>query len=99
MTSLYSRGVGIISWIVLGAIVGWAANLVVGGRDRRPQGCLISILVGVAGAFLGGYLYQLVTGHPTDVTFSFHSFGVSLIGAIILLLLVRLFTGTGRRPE
>jgi uncharacterized membrane protein YeaQ/YmgE (transglycosylase-associated protein family) len=89
--------VGIISWIVLGAIVGWAANLVVGGRDRRPQGCLVSILVGVAGAFLGGYLYQLVTGRSTDLTFSFQSFGIALIGAIVLLAVLRLITGSGRQ--
>jgi uncharacterized membrane protein YeaQ/YmgE (transglycosylase-associated protein family) len=89
--------VGLIGWIVLGVIVGWAANLVVGGRDRRPQGCIVSVLVGVAGAFLGGYIYQFVTGHPRDIGFNFTSFGIALIGAILLLAVLRLFQGGSRR--
>ncbi|AHH93894.1 GlsB/YeaQ/YmgE family stress response membrane protein [Kutzneria viridogrisea] len=88
---------GLIGWIVLGAVVGWAANLVVGGRDRRPQGCIVSILVGVAGAFLGGYLYQAVTGRETAFTWSFESFGIALIGAIVLLAVLRLITELTRR--
>ncbi|EWM14359.1 MULTISPECIES: GlsB/YeaQ/YmgE family stress response membrane protein [unclassified Kutzneria] len=87
---------GLIGWIVLGAIVGWAANLVVGGRDRRPQGCIVSILVGVAGAFLGGWLYQLATGHPQDFGWNFTSFGIALVGAVILLALLSLLRGAGR---
>ena len=86
-----------IGWIILGAIVGWAANLVVGGKNRRPQGCIVSILVGVAGAFIGGYLYTIVTGHPNDFSFSFQSFGIALIGAIVLLAVLRLITGSNRR--
>jgi uncharacterized membrane protein YeaQ/YmgE (transglycosylase-associated protein family) len=89
--------VGLIGWIVLGAIVGWAANLVVGGRDRRPQGCIVSILVGVAGAFLGGFIYQAVTGHPQDIGFNFTSFGIALVGAVVLLAILSLFRNAGRR--
>jgi uncharacterized membrane protein YeaQ/YmgE (transglycosylase-associated protein family) len=89
--------VGLIGWIVLGAIVGWAANLVVGGRDRRPQGCIVSILVGVVGAFFGGWLFQLATGHPQDFGWNFSSFGIALVGAVILLAVLRLIQGAGRR--
>ncbi|MBV8933102.1 MAG: GlsB/YeaQ/YmgE family stress response membrane protein [Kutzneria sp.] len=93
---------GLIGWIVLGAVVGWAANLVVGGRNRRPQGCLVSILVGVAGAAIGGYLYQLVLGHGRDFTldnFGFDppSFGIALVGAIVLLTILRLISEIGSR--
>ncbi len=44
---------GFIAWIVFGAIAGWVANVVVGGRARRRQGCLVSILVGVVGPLSG----------------------------------------------
>jgi uncharacterized membrane protein YeaQ/YmgE (transglycosylase-associated protein family) len=81
---------------VLGAIVGWAANLVVGGRDRRPQGCIVSILVGIAGAFLGGLAYRWSTGHALDFGWDFTSFGIALVGAVILLAVLSLFRGAGR---
>ena len=81
---------------MLGAIVGWAANLVVGGRDRRPQGCIVSILVGIVGAVLGGWLYQLITGHAQDFGWNFTSFGIALVGAVILLAVLRLFQNAGR---
>jgi len=50
---------GIISWIVFGLIAGVIAKLLMPGRD--PGGCIITMLLGVAGAFVGGFLYRLVT--------------------------------------
>ncbi|MBB4687938.1 GlsB/YeaQ/YmgE family stress response membrane protein [Amycolatopsis jiangsuensis] len=81
---------GIILWIVFGALVGWLANLVVGGRERRRQGCLVSVLVGVLGAALGGFVYRLATGEQRQFDFDFPSFGVAILGAIVLLLVLRL---------
>jgi uncharacterized membrane protein YeaQ/YmgE (transglycosylase-associated protein family) len=89
--------VGFIAWIVFGAIVGWVANVVVGGRNRRPQGCLVSILVGVVGAALGGLLYRLITGQEKTWDFDFPSMGVAAIGAIVLLALLRLIQGASNR--
>ena len=88
---------GIIAWIVFGALAGWAANVVVGGRDRQRQGCLVSILVGVVGAALGGLIYRLFTGRDKFFEFDFPSFGVAVLGAIVLLVLVRLAQSAGRR--
>lgn len=88
---------GFFSWIVFGALAGWAANLVIGGRDRRRQGCLVSVLVGVVGAALGGLLYRLITGHEKTFDFDFPSFGVAVLGAVVLLGLLRLVLGLGRR--
>ena len=88
---------GFIAWIVFGAIVGWVANVVVGGRNRRPQGCLVSILVGVVGAALGGLLYRLITGQEKTWDFDFPSLGVAAIGAIVLLALLRLVQGASNR--
>ncbi|WP_086822250.1 GlsB/YeaQ/YmgE family stress response membrane protein [Allokutzneria sp. NRRL B-24872] len=81
---------GFFSWIIFGALAGWAANLIVGGRDRRPLGCLFSIIVGIVGAALGGLVYKLTTGEKWDFEFSFGSFGVAALGAVLLLVIVRL---------
>jgi uncharacterized membrane protein YeaQ/YmgE (transglycosylase-associated protein family) len=85
--------VGFIAWVVFGAIVGWVANVVVGGRSRQRQGCLVSILVGVVGAALGGVLYRAFTGQEKTWDFDFPSLGVAAIGAVVLLALVRLIQG------
>jgi len=90
--------VGFLAWIVFGAIAGWVANIVVGGRDRRPQGCLVSIVVGVVGAALGGLLYRAFTGHEKTWDFDFPSLGVAALGAIVLLVILRLVQGAAARP-
>ena len=82
---------GIIAWIVFGALAGWVASILVGNSAR--QGCLMNIIVGVIGAFIGGLLMQLVTGRGFDFEFSIESFIVAVIGAIVLLVI----TGAGRR--
>ncbi|WP_020669920.1 GlsB/YeaQ/YmgE family stress response membrane protein [Amycolatopsis nigrescens] len=88
---------GFFSWIVFGALAGWAANLLIGGRDRR-RGCLFSVLVGVVGAALGGLIYRLATGKEKTFDFDFPSFGVAVLGAVVLLALLRLVLG-GRRDH
>ena len=90
---------GFIAWVIFGAIVGWAANLVVGGRARQRLGCLVSVLVGVVGAALGGLLYRLATGQAKTFDFDFPSFGVAILGAVVLLAILRLATGLARRPS
>lgn len=88
---------GFFAWVVFGALAGWAANLVIGGPDRRRQGCLVSVLVGVVGAALGGLLYKLVTGREKTFEFDFPSFGVAVLGAVVLLGLLRLGVALTRR--
>ena len=53
---------GILSWIAFGLIAGIVAKLLTPGRD--PGGCIITMLLGVAGAFVGGFLYELLTDRP-----------------------------------
>jgi uncharacterized membrane protein YeaQ/YmgE (transglycosylase-associated protein family) len=84
-----ASGMGLLAWIVFGALAGWAANLVVGGADRRPQGCLVSIFVGIVGAVLGGLIYRLLTGREKTFEFDLASFGVAVLGAVVLLALLR----------
>ena len=90
---------GFIAWIVFGAIVGWVANVVVGGKYRRRQGCLVSILVGVVGAALGGLLYRAFTGERKTWDFDLPSMGVAALGAIILLAILQLVQAMGRNRQ
>ncbi|WP_410637018.1 GlsB/YeaQ/YmgE family stress response membrane protein [Amycolatopsis sp. lyj-346] len=90
---------GFVAWVIFGAIVGWAANLVVGGRERRRQGCLVSVLVGVVGAALGGLAHRLATGQAKTFDFDFPSFGVAILGAVVLLAILRVASGLARRPS
>lgn len=84
----------IIVLLVVGFIVGAIARLLMPGRD--PLGVLGTIVLGVAGSFVGGFLQNLVQYHSLSVH-SFHPVGLigSVIGAWVLLLLLRL---TGLEP-
>ncbi|MET8995291.1 GlsB/YeaQ/YmgE family stress response membrane protein [Amycolatopsis sp. Hca4] len=90
---------GFVAWVIFGAIVGWIANLVVGGRARQRLGCLVSVLVGVVGAALGGLFYRLATGQAKAFDFDFPSFGVAILGAVVLLAILRLASGLARRSD
>lgn len=79
-----------VAWIVFGALAGWIASLVV--RDNRPRGCLTNMLTGILGAVLGGFVYRLTTGDPWNYRFDFPSFGVAVLGAIVLILVISLAT-------
>lgn len=81
---------GFFSWIIFGALAGWAAGLIVGAGRRRHQGCVLNVLVGVVGATLGGFIYRLATGERKTFEFDFPSFGVAVLGAVLLLGLLRL---------
>jgi uncharacterized membrane protein YeaQ/YmgE (transglycosylase-associated protein family) len=76
---------GVIGWIVFGLIVGAIAKLVMPGRD--PGGWIVTIVLGIAGALLGGFLGRAVGWYgPNDAA----GFLMSLLGAIVLLVLYRL---------
>ena len=82
---------GIISWIVFGLIAGIIAKLIMPGRD--PGGCIITILLGIAGAFVGGFLYRLLTGREVFFQFDLGSFVVAVLGALVILAVYRLIAG------
>jgi uncharacterized membrane protein YeaQ/YmgE (transglycosylase-associated protein family) len=85
----------IIVLIIVGLIAGAIARLLVPGRDR--MGILGTILLGIAGSFIGGFLWNLIEYHRLAPA-HFHTVGIigSIIGAIILLILLRI-TGLERR--
>lgn len=73
---------GIILYIIFGAIVGWIASIIM-GRNAQ-QGAIGNIVVGILGAFLGGFIMSAIGS--TGVTgFDLRSFLVALMGAVILL--------------
>jgi len=84
----------IIVLLVVGLIAGAVARLLVPGRD--PIGILGTILLGVVGSFLGGFIWNLIEYHRLAPN-KFHTAGIigSIIGAILVLILMRL-TGTER---
>lgn len=79
---------GIISWIIFGGLAGWVASLVTGRNER--QGCIMNIIVGIVGAFIGGFLVELLGGGEMDFSFDLTSFIVAVVGAVVLLFLVGL---------
>jgi uncharacterized membrane protein YeaQ/YmgE (transglycosylase-associated protein family) len=79
--------IGIIAWIVVGLIAGILGKLIMPGRD--PGGFLLTIVIGMVGALVGGLVVQLLGG--TGVTgFNVWSILVATLGAVILLAIYRL---------
>jgi len=77
---------GILSWIVMGLVVGLLARLLMPGKDKA--GIIITILLGIAGAFVGGYIGSLL-GLGTVTGFNVVSLLLATGGAVLLLLLYR----------
>ncbi|MDL2340409.1 MAG: GlsB/YeaQ/YmgE family stress response membrane protein [Pseudomonadota bacterium] len=82
---------GIIVWIVIGGLAGAIAKLLMPGRD--PGGCIITVLLGVAGALLSGFLGQKLGWYKPGQGAGFLA---AVVGAFILLLLYRLIAGRRR---
>jgi uncharacterized membrane protein YeaQ/YmgE (transglycosylase-associated protein family) len=87
----------IIVWLVVGGLIGWVASILMGTDGR--QGIVLNVVVGIVGAVLGGWLLSGVfgAGSINQGDFSVAGLIVSLLGAIILLFLVRLVRGRGLR--
>jgi uncharacterized membrane protein YeaQ/YmgE (transglycosylase-associated protein family) len=76
-----------IGWIIFGAIVGVIAKFLMPGRD--PGGWIVTILLGIAGSFVGGFLVTNVMGRPEQAA----GWIGSIIGAMVLLFIYRLIVG------
>lgn len=83
-----------ISWIVFGLIVGAVAKLVMPGKD--PGGFIVTILLGIAGAMLGGWMSTML-GFPAAQGES-AGWIMSILGALVLLALYRIFMRRTARP-
>lgn len=79
---------GIVAWIVLGAIAGFITNMIMGGGE----GVILTIILGIVGAIVGGYLAGTVL-KVADVTgINVESIIVAVIGAVIVVLVYRMIT-------
>ena len=77
-------------WLIVGGIVGWLASLIM--RTDAQQGILLNVVVGIVGAFIGGWVVSPMVGMGTiNEGISIGSILVSLVGAVILLAVVNLF--------
>ncbi|MDP4118844.1 MAG: GlsB/YeaQ/YmgE family stress response membrane protein [Bacillota bacterium] len=79
---------GIISWLIIGALAGWIASMITGNNKKMGAGA--NILVGIIGGLIGGFVMNLLGGYGMT-GFNLWSLFVAVIGAIILLLIVNLF--------
>jgi uncharacterized membrane protein YeaQ/YmgE (transglycosylase-associated protein family) len=87
---------GIIGWIILGLLAGLIAKALLPGDD--PGGFVITALIGIAGAFIGGLIAKaLGFGDPIDEFFDLSTWLGAIIGSILLLLLYRALVGRGGR--
>jgi len=81
---------GILSWIVFGLVAGALAKFLMPGDD--PGGCIITIILGVAGAVIGGFIASAL-GFGGATSFDFRSFLVAVGGAMLLLIGYRMIRG------
>ena len=79
---------GLFSWVVFGALAGWLASKVMG--DPNGRGCLTNIMVGVAGAVLGGAIITLISGKDWVTKFNVPSLAVAVVGSVALVGALRL---------
>lgn len=77
---------GIILWIIFGGLVGWIASLIM--KTDASQGLVLNIVVGIIGAVIGGALMSFFGQYPVT-GFNLYSFLVALIGAVILIAIVK----------
>jgi uncharacterized membrane protein YeaQ/YmgE (transglycosylase-associated protein family) len=79
----------IIAWIVLGLVAGWLAGMIMGSG----YGLIGDIVLGVIGAFLGGWLWGLVMHEDVMLGFNLPSLLIAVVGAIVLIAISRMFSG------
>lgn len=79
---------GILGWIVFGLIVGALAKLVMPGRD--PGGIVVTMVLGIVGALLGGFIGRSLRMYQPDEPAGLL---MSILGAVVVLLLYRIFAG------
>jgi len=82
---------GIIAFIILGLLAGAIAKAIMPGAD--PGGFIVTAIIGIVGALLGGFLAAaLFDAHPLDEFFDISTWLTAIIGAIVLLVIYRLVT-------
>jgi uncharacterized membrane protein YeaQ/YmgE (transglycosylase-associated protein family) len=90
---------GILGWILLGLIAGFIAKALLPGRD--PGGLVVTLIIGVVGALLGGFLGATLLGieNPIDEFFDVSTWLAAIVGALIVLVIYRALTGRRGRSR
>lgn len=78
---------GIILWIIFGALVGWIASIIM--KTDPEQGAVLNIVVGIVGAVIGGFVMSFF-GQSGVTGFNLYNFIVALVGAIVLIAIVKM---------
>ena len=86
----------LVVWVIVGAIAGWLASLVMG--TNRYQGLVADIIVGVIGGIVGGILLTSIGIRGLVTGINLGSIAVAFVGAVFLLFVLRIFGG-GPRPR
>ena len=79
----------ILGWIIFGAITGWLASLIV---NKRGEGCIVNIALGLVGALVGGAIFRGITSFDV-FGFNLTSMFVAILGAVVVLFLWHAVTG------
>jgi len=78
------QAMGLISWVVFGALAGWLSRMIMPGKD--PGGCIVTPLIGIVGAVVGGWIATLL-GFGGISGFDFRSLIIAILGALIVLFI------------
>jgi uncharacterized membrane protein YeaQ/YmgE (transglycosylase-associated protein family) len=87
--------VGILGWIVLGLIAGAIAKAIMPGRD--PGGIIITMLLGIVGAIIGGFVGRAIFGTDIGTFFDLGTWLLAILGSLIVLGIYRAVTGSRAR--
>lgn len=83
----------ILGWIIVGALAGWIGSMITG--NNRRMGLIANIVVGIIGAFIGGFVIDLLGGKGVT-GFNLWSILVAIVGSVILLTIINLIRRTSR---
>ena len=82
----------IIAWIIVGALAGWIASMIM--KTDASMGALANIVVGIIGAFVGGWVVSLFGVTITEGEFNIPSILTAVLGAVVLLAIIKAFRRT-----
>lgn len=82
----------IIAWIIVGALAGWIASMIM--KTDASMGALANIVVGIIGAFIGGWIVSLFGVNVSEGSFNIPSILTAIVGAVILLAIIKAFRRT-----
>ena len=83
-----------VTWILVGLVAGFLAKLVMPGTRDEPSGWLGTILLGIVGAVIGGWIWNIAFNNVGANAFDVRSIFIALIGSIVVIGLMRLFTSS-----